>query len=141
MTGGTGLHSEASEMPPTSSGKGSEPGDACDHECRRLSPSHLATDPEAAADDLVKLVLAVVDTVRQLLERQAIRRVESGALSDAEIERLGVTLLRLEERMAELKLHFGLDKEDLSLRLGTAEGLMEVPRQDEPAGGVGDGER
>lgn len=101
-------------------------GSAPDSGPRPLMPPRLATDPEAAADDLVKLVLAVVDTVRQLMERQAIRRVESGALSDEEIERLGLTLLRLDERMVELKDHFGLGEEDLSLRLGTVQDLKDV---------------
>jgi len=102
----------------------------------RVSPQkapRVETDPRTAADDLVRLVLAVVETVRQLMERQAIRRVESGDLSDQEIERLGLTLLRLEERMAELKEHFGLTGEDLSLRLGTVRDLMDVLEADNTA--------
>src|SRR5262245_65732338 len=83
----------------------------------RPMPSRLATDGETAADDLVRLVLALVETLRQLIERQAIRRVEGGHLRDDDIERLGLALLRLEQRMAELKPHFGLQDEDLSLRL------------------------
>lgn len=90
----------------------------------------LETDGENAADDLVRLVLALVETVRQLVEQQAIRRVESGVLSDDEIERLGVTLMRLEERMAELKAHFGMSDEDLALRLGTVQDLMDVLGED-----------
>jgi len=86
----------------------------------------LQTDPDSAADDLVKLVLALVETVRQLVERQAIRRVENGRLSDEEIERVGLTLMRLEDRMAELKAHFGLRQEDLSLSLGTVQDLADV---------------
>lgn len=74
-------------------------------------------DPENVERSLVKLVLMVVETIRQLVERQAIRRVEGGTLNDEEIERLGLALLRLEQKMAELRLHFGLDGEDLSLRL------------------------
>ena len=91
-----------------------------------LRPRRLETDSEAAADDLVKLVLALVETVRQLVERQAIRRVESGTLSEDEVERLGLTLLRLEERMSELKAQFGLEEDGLSLHLGTARELMDV---------------
>ena len=91
-----------------------------------LRPRRLETDSEAAADDLVKLVLALVETVRQLVERQAIRRVESGTLSEDEVERLGLTLLRLEERMNELKAQFGLEEDGLSLHLGTARELMDV---------------
>ena len=90
------------------------------------SDRRLETDGETAADDLVRLVLALVDTVRQLMERQAIRRVESGALSDDQIERLGETLMCLEERMAELKEHFGLTDADLALRLGSTRDLMDI---------------
>jgi|GEM_PF-1080950 len=98
----------------------------------------LETDPDSAADDLVKLVLALVETVRQLMERQAIRRVESGRLSDEEIERVGLTLMRLEERMTELKAHFGLRREDLSLSLGTVQDLVDVLEQEN---GLGRGDR
>lgn len=89
-------------------------------------PRRLETDPETAADDLVRLVLALVETIRQLVERQAIRRVESGTLSEDDVERLGLTLLRLEDRMSELKAQFGLEADGLSLHLGTARELMEV---------------
>lgn len=84
---------------------------------RRPAPSRPATDGESTADDLVRLVLALVETLRQLIERQAIRRVEGGHLREDDIERLGLALLRLEQRMDELKAHFGLQDEDLSLRL------------------------
>lgn len=94
----------------------------------------LGTDEENAADDLVRLVLALVDTVRQLMEKQAIRRVESGKLSDDETERLGLTLMRLEERMAELKERFGMTEDDLSLRLGTVGDLMDTLDEDPPEG-------
>jgi len=110
-------------------------GDPGNDHSAALNPSsgkdqRLETDEKTAADDLVKLVLALVETVRQLMERQAIRRVESGSLSDDEIERLGITLLRLEERMAELKTHFGMAEEDLSLRLGTVQDLMDILEED-----------
>ena len=88
---------------------------------RRRAVNRISTDSETAADDLVRLVLAVVETLRQLVERQAIRRVESGHLADDEIERLGLTLSRLEQRMEELKAHFGLQDDDLSLRLDLGE--------------------
>ncbi|TCT02273.1 gas vesicle protein K [Aquabacter spiritensis] len=74
-------------------------------------------DPERVEQGLVKLVLMVVETLRQVIERQAIRRVEAGALTDEEIERLGLTLLRLEEKMAELRVQFNLSEADLSLKL------------------------
>ena len=88
-------------------------------------PEGLESDAEGGAeDDLVRLVLAVIETVRQLVERQAIRRVESGTLSDDDVERLGLALMRLEERMSELKAHFGVEDGDLALHLGTARDLM-----------------
>ncbi len=71
--------------------------------------------------------MALVETLRQLVERQAIRRVESGHLSDDEVERLGLTLMRLEERMAQLKIHFGLENDDLTLRLGLMDELVSAP--------------
>ena len=73
------------------------------------------TKPERG---LAKLVLTVVELVRKLMEKQAIRRVEGGGLSDEEIERLGNTFAMLEERMEELKRVFGLEGEELELDLG-----------------------
>jgi len=90
----------------------------------------ISTNPETAADDLVRLVLSLVDTVRQLVERQAIRRVEGGHLSDDQVERLGVTLLQLEQRMTEIKCLFGLENEDLTLRLGSLQDLMDVSTEE-----------
>lgn len=83
-----------------------------------LFPERINADPERAERGLAQLVLTLVELIRQLLERQALRRVESGSLSDAEIERLGTTLMRLEERMDELTEAFGLDEDDLNLDLG-----------------------
>ena len=90
--------------------------------------SSICVDHDKTGDDLVRLVLVLVETVRQLVERQAIRRVDSGTLSDEEVERLGLALLRLEERMTELKQHFGLSDDDLSLRLGPFHELAEEVR-------------
>ena len=73
---------------------------------------------------LAKLVLTLIELLRQLMERQALRRVEAGTLSEAEIERLGVTFLRLQQRMEELKAAFGLQGEDLNLNLGPLGDLM-----------------
>lgn len=67
---------------------------------------------------LVALVLAIVELLRQLMERQALRRLEHGDLSDDQVERLGVTLMELERQMAELRERFGLTPEDLNLDLG-----------------------
>jgi Gas vesicle protein K len=79
---------------------------------------HLDTNPEAAQKDLAALVLTVVELLRQLMERQALRRVDDGTLTDDQIEKIGVTLMALEDRMAELRDHFGLKPEDLNLDLG-----------------------
>lgn len=67
---------------------------------------------------LVKLVLTLVDLIRKLMEKQAIRRIEDGQLNDSEIEDLGNTFLLLNEKMGELKKKFGLKDEDLNLDLG-----------------------
>jgi hypothetical protein len=78
----------------------------------------LEADPENVERGLAQLVLTVVELLRQLMERQALRRVEAGNLDDETIERLGQTLMALEARMEELKATFGLDDEDLNLDLG-----------------------
>ncbi len=67
---------------------------------------------------LVTLVLTVVELLRQLMERQALRRVDQGSLSDEKVEQIGATLLALDERMAELREYFGLTPADLNIDLG-----------------------
>jgi hypothetical protein len=76
------------------------------------------SDREDVARGLAQLVLTLIELLRQLMERQAIRRVEAGGLSDDQIERLGQALMALEDRMEELREHFGLAEEDLNLDLG-----------------------
>ncbi|MBT2209303.1 gas vesicle protein K [Actinomadura sp. NEAU-AAG7] len=78
----------------------------------------LRTDPETVERDLVKLVLTLVELIRQLMERQALRRVDGGDLSDEQVEELGLALMRLNHAMTTLKDHFGLDDHDLNLDLG-----------------------
>ncbi|WP_395107159.1 gas vesicle protein K [Actinomadura sp. SCN-SB] len=78
----------------------------------------LRSDPETVERDLVKLVLTLVELVRRLMERQALRRAEDGDLTDEQIERLGLALMRLEEAMTRLKDHFDLTDDDLNLDLG-----------------------
>lgn len=75
-------------------------------------------DPDQVERGLVQLVLTLVELLRQLMERQAIRRVEAGGLDDDDVERLGRTLMLLEERMQELRDHFDLTPEDLNIDLG-----------------------
>jgi hypothetical protein len=78
----------------------------------------LPLDSNQVEQGLAKLVLTIIELLRQLMERQAMRRVESDSLTDEQIEELGLTLMRLEEKMEELKLIFGLEHEDLNIDLG-----------------------
>ncbi|HEX6076358.1 MAG TPA: gas vesicle protein K [Micromonosporaceae bacterium] len=80
--------------------------------------ARIEADPESVERGLVSLVLTIVELLRQLMERQAIRRVEQGDLSDSQVEQMGATLMALEQRMEELREHFGLRPEDLNLDLG-----------------------
>jgi hypothetical protein len=81
-------------------------------------------DPDQVEKGLAQLVLTIVELLRQLMERQALRRVEVGDLSDEETERLGRTMMLLAERMDELKEQFGLTDRDLNLNLGPLGNLM-----------------
>lgn len=81
-------------------------------------PSQIAVDPDDVEQGLVQLVLTIVELIRELMERQAVRRIEAGSLTDEEIERLGETFVKLEARMEELKEVFGLEDDDLNLDLG-----------------------
>jgi len=78
-------------------------------------PRRIDFDPEQVERGLTQLVLAVIELLRQLMEKQALRRIESGALSQQQMERLGTTLMRLEQRMDELKAHFQIDSLDIDL--------------------------
>ena len=78
----------------------------------------VTADPETVERGLVQLVLTVVELLRQVMERQAVRRLDAGAMTPEETERVGRTLMLLEHRMAELRDHFGLTPEDLNLDLG-----------------------
>ena len=91
---------------------------------RRL---RIDADPESVEKGLVTLVLTLVELLRQLMERQALRRVDQGTLTDDQIEKVGSTLMALEDRMAELREHFGLTVEDLNLDLGPLGPLL--PRE------------
>jgi hypothetical protein len=88
---------------------------------RRLDDAlsrRVDADPENVERGLAQLVLTIVELLRQLMERQALRRVEAGNLDDETVERLGRTLMALEVRMDELKQTFGLTDADLNLDLG-----------------------
>ena len=75
-------------------------------------------DPRSAERGLATLVLTIVELLRQLMERQALRRVEDGTVTSEQAERLGYTLMRLADRMSELLDEFGLEPEDLNIDLG-----------------------
>jgi hypothetical protein len=78
----------------------------------------IAADPESVERGLAQLVLTVVELLRQLMERQALRRIDGGGLTEDQVERLGRTFMELDRRMEELRIEFGLDAEDLNLDLG-----------------------
>jgi len=84
----------------------------------------INADQTSVEQGLAKLVLSLIELVRRLLEKQAIRRIEAGSLTEDEIERMGETFLKLEEKMAELKATFGLQDEDLNLNLGPLRELV-----------------
>lgn len=81
-------------------------------------PERIDIDPDEVERGLAGLVLGLVELLRQVLEKQAVRRMEGGTLTDDEIERVGLALMRLEGKVRELADHFGLSEEDLKLRLG-----------------------
>jgi hypothetical protein len=81
-------------------------------------PERINVDARSVEQGLAKLVLTLIELVRRLLEKQAIRRMEGGGLSPEEIEELGLALMKLEEKMRELKGQFGLADEELNLDLG-----------------------
>ena len=87
-------------------------------ERRTLLSQRLETDADAIERDLMKLVLTIIELVRQLMEKQALRRVDEGDLTDEQIEGLGNGLMHLERAMADLKGRYDLTAEDLNIDLG-----------------------
>jgi actin-like ATPase involved in cell morphogenesis len=81
-------------------------------------PDRINIDAQSVEQGLAKLVLTLIELIRRLLEKQAIRRMEGGDLSPEQVEDLGLALMKLEEKMRELKAQFGLADEDLNLDLG-----------------------
>jgi hypothetical protein len=84
----------------------------------RSLPQRLETDPESVERDLFKLVLTIIELIRQLMEAQALRRLDVGDLTEEQIEGLGLGLMHLEEAMEDLKSRYGLTAEDLNIDLG-----------------------
>ena len=87
-------------------------------------PNRVNADPHNVERGLAQLVLTLVDLLRQLMERQAVRRMEAGSLTEEEIERLGQTFMLLKRRMKELTESFGLKESDLNIDLGPLGKLM-----------------
>jgi hypothetical protein len=97
-----------------------EPGPAAPSPTASMAdlPSKIHLQPENVRNGLAQLVLTLVELLRELLERQALRRIDANSLADNEIERLGTTFLRLAEEIERLKQYFGFTDEDLNLNLG-----------------------
>ena len=99
---------------------------------RRQLDSHTAEaaqridcSPETIEQGLAKLVLGLIELLRRLLERQAIRRMEGGSLTDPQVEEMGQALMKLELKVHEMAGQFGLKPEDLNLELGPLGNLLE----------------
>jgi Gas vesicle protein K len=95
-----------------------------DRLARKAAPPRWNADPEDVRRSVAKLVLTLVEFIRQLLERQAIRRMDAGTLTPEQIESVGLALMRLEETIRDIGGQFGLAPEDLNLDLGPVGKLM-----------------
>jgi hypothetical protein len=92
---------------------------------RRASQGpRLELNPEETRNGLGRLVLTLVKLLHELLERQAIRRIDAGSLSDQQVERLGIALMKQAEEIERLRKEFGLEEEDLNLDLGPVGKLL-----------------
>ena len=89
-----------------------------------FAPRRINANSANVEKDVAKLVLSLVDLVRHVVERQAIRRVNAGSLNDDEVERMGEVFLKLDGKMAELRAAFGLTEADLNLNLGPVRNLL-----------------
>lgn len=91
---------------------------------RGALPERIDVDPEGVEQGLAQLVLTLIEFLRQVLERQAVRRMDGGSLTDEEVERVGLALMKLEEKVHELTEHFGLRPSDLNINLGPLGDLL-----------------
>jgi hypothetical protein len=91
---------------------------------RGTLPGRIDVNTEGVEQGLAQLVLTLVEFLRQLLERQAVRRMEGGSLSDEEVERVGLALMKLEERVHQLADQFGVRPSDLNINLGPLGDLL-----------------
>ena len=85
---------------------------------RRPPPARWNPEPEDVQKSVAQLVLTIVEFLRQLMERQAIRRMDTGTLTEKEVEAVGLALMRLEETVRDIGARFGLTPDDLNLDLG-----------------------
>jgi len=88
-------------------------------------PGRINADPATVEQGLAKLVLSLIELLRRLMEKQALRRIDAGSVTDDEIERMGETFLHLERKMDELKAVFGLQDDNLNLNLGPLKDLFQ----------------
>lgn len=93
-------------------------------EHRKKNTGQLKVDSEKVEEGLAKLVLTIIELIRRLMEKQAIRRIENNSLTDGQIEELGLTFMKLDEKMLELKEIFNLSDQDLNINLGPLGDLM-----------------
>ncbi len=93
-------------------------------EARDVAANRLNLDADSVKDGVAQLVLTLVKFLQELLTRQAVRRMEAGTLSEEEIERIGLALLKQEEQIERLRKEFGLEAKDLNLDLGPLGKLM-----------------
>jgi hypothetical protein len=91
---------------------------------RATLPERINVDAEGVEQGLAQLVLTLIEFLRQVLERQAVRRMEGGTLSEEEVERVGLALMKLEEKVHELAEHFGLGPGELNINLGPLGDLL-----------------
>ncbi|TME28526.1 MAG: gas vesicle protein K [Chloroflexi bacterium] len=91
---------------------------------RGTLPDRINVDPEGLEQGLAQLVLTLVEFIRQLLERQAVRRMEGGSLTEEEVERVGLALMKLEEKVHQLAEQFGIQPSDLNINLGPLGDLL-----------------
>ncbi len=87
-------------------------------------PKRINISPENAEQGLAQLVLTLIELLKQLMEKQALRRMDSGSLSDEEIERIGETMMKLDARIDDLCKAFNIDRKDLNIDLGPLGDLM-----------------
>ncbi len=91
----------------------------------QTSPQRIDCTAENVEQGLAKLVLSLIELLRRLLERQAIRRMEGGGLSDEQVEEMGLALMRLETKIHEMAKSFGIKPEELNLDLGPLGNLLD----------------